>query len=94
VRVVGRRQAVAVYEVYDWETLQRIQLRLSLKADWSKALDCYYGRDFVAAFRLLRSLQQKDPQDRIVGLYLRRCALLLRRGVPENWEGVEVIDSK
>jgi hypothetical protein len=54
----------------------------------------YYGREFTPAFRQLRSLREKDPEDRIAELYLRRTAALLKRGVPQNWEGVEVIDAK
>lgn len=94
VRVMGRREAVLVYEVYDWESLERIELRQSLKADWSEALDRYYAREFVSAFKLLKRLAEKDPQDRAAQLYLRRAAALIRRGVPKNWEGVEIIASK
>ena len=94
VRVRGRKEAVLIYEVYDWETPQRMELRRSLKAEWSQATNLYYGREFLPAFRLLRALYEKDPQDRIVELYLRRCAALIKRGVPKGWEGVEVIDAK
>ena len=94
VRVRGRKEAVLIYEVYDWETPERVELRRSLKADWSQALNQYYGREFVPAYRLLRTLHEKDPKDHIAELYLRRTATLLKRGVPEGWEGVEVIDAK
>jgi len=94
VRVRGRREAVLIYEVYDWEAPERIRLRQSLKAGWSQATNHYYGREFLPAFRLLRELQAKDPEDRVAELYLRRAAALLKRGVPANWEGVELIEAK
>jgi two-component system sensor histidine kinase ChiS len=94
VRVRGRKEAVLIYEVYDWESPERIQLRQALKAQWSEAMNHYYGREFTPASRLLRGLCEKDPADRIAALYLRRIAALLKRGVPPNWEGVEVIDAK
>jgi len=94
VRVRGRKEAVLIYEVYDWETPERVELRQTLKADWSQAMNHYYGREFLPAFRLLRSLLEKDPQDRVVELYMRRCAALIKRGVPKGWDGVEVIDLK
>jgi class 3 adenylate cyclase/HAMP domain-containing protein len=94
VRVRGRKETVLIYEVYDWEPLGRIELRNSLKTDWSEAMKLYYGRDFLSTFRLLRKMREKDPADRVVELYLRRCASLIRRGVPPGWEGVEVIDQK
>ena len=94
VRVRGRKEAVLIYEVYDWESPERVQLRQKLKAQWSEATNHYYGREFLPAFRLLRTLHEKDPADRIAELYLRRTAALLKRGVPQNWEGVELIEAK
>jgi class 3 adenylate cyclase/HAMP domain-containing protein len=94
VRVRGRKEAVLIYEVYDWESPQRVELRQKLKAQWSEAMNHYYGREFLPAFRLLRGLHEKDPADRIAELFLRRTATLLKRGVPQNWEGVELIEAK
>jgi hypothetical protein len=54
----------------------------------------YYGREFTAACRLLRGLYQQDPADKLAELYLHRAVALIKRGVPPNWEGVEVIDAK
>jgi hypothetical protein len=39
-------------------------------------------------------LREKEPQDRVAELYLRRTAALIKRGIPQGWEGVEVIDLK
>jgi class 3 adenylate cyclase len=94
VRVRGRKEAVLIYEVYDWETPERIELRQSLKAGWSQAMNHYYGREFEPAFLLLRKLYEQDPRDRIAELYLRRATALIKRGAPQGWEGVEVIDAK
>jgi class 3 adenylate cyclase len=94
VRVRGRKEAVLIYEVYDWESRERIELRQKLKSQWSEAMNHYYGREFTPAFRLLRGLHEKDPADKLAELYLRRAAALLKRGVPQNWEGVEIIDAK
>ena len=49
VRVRGRKEAVLIYEVYDWEAPERVELRQSLKADWSQAMNLYYGREFLPA---------------------------------------------
>ncbi len=94
VRVRGRKEAVLIYEVYDWESPERIELRQKLKSQWSEAMNHYYGREFPPAYRLLRALYQKDPTDKLAELYLRRTVALIKRGVPQSWEGVEVIDAK
>jgi class 3 adenylate cyclase/HAMP domain-containing protein len=94
VRVRGRKEPVLIYELYDWALPEEIERRHGLRPKLTEALNLYYGKDFVACFRQLRLLQEKDPEDPIIDLYLRRCALLIRKGVPEGWQGVEVIDLK
>ena len=94
VRVRGRKEPVLIYELYDWELPEEIERRHGLRPKMTEALNHYYGKEFVACFRQLRQLQEKDPEDPIIDLYMRRCAVLIRKGVPEGWQGVEVIDLK
>ncbi len=94
VRVRGRKEPVLIYELYDWELPEEIERRHGLRPQLTEALNHYYGKDFLACFRQLRLLQEKNPEDPIIDLYLRRCAVLIRKGVPEGWQGVEVIDLK
>ena len=94
VRVRGRQEPVLIYEVFDGEPPETIERRQALRSAFTEALNKYYGRDFIGCFRRLRSLKDKDPRDPLIDLYLHRAALLIRRGVPEGWQGVEVIDIK
>jgi class 3 adenylate cyclase/HAMP domain-containing protein len=94
VRVRGRKEPVLVYEVFDGELPDEIERRQGMKSQLTGALNKYYGKDFTSCFRELRLLKGKDTEDPIIDLYMRRCALLIKRGVPEGWQGVEVIDLK
>jgi class 3 adenylate cyclase/HAMP domain-containing protein len=94
VRVRGRKEPVLIYEVFDGELPEAIERRQGLRSQLTEALNKYYGKDFTACFRQLRVLKDKDAEDQVIDLYMRRCALLIRRGVPEGWQGVEVIDLK
>jgi class 3 adenylate cyclase/HAMP domain-containing protein len=94
VRVRGRKEPVLIYEVFDGELPEAIERRQGLRSQLTEALNKYYGKDFTTCFRQLRLLKAKDAEDPVIELYMRRCALLIRRGVPEGWQGVEVIDLK
>jgi class 3 adenylate cyclase len=94
VRVRGRKEPVLIYEVFSGELPETIERRRGLHSKLTEALNQYYGKDFVACFRQLRALKEQDPEDPLIDLYLRRSALLIRRGIPEGWQGVEVIDLK
>jgi two-component system sensor histidine kinase ChiS len=94
VRVRGRKEPVLIYEVFDGELPEAIERRQALRSQLTEALNKYYGKDFTTCFRQLRLLKAKDAEDPVIELYMRRCALLIRRGVPEGWQGVEVIDLK
>jgi class 3 adenylate cyclase/HAMP domain-containing protein len=94
VQVRGRKQPVAVYEVYDGDSPQQFERKESIRDDWKRALHHYHNREFLQAYKLLAALRPKEDVDPVVELYLRRCARLIKRGVPQEWQGVEVIDVK
>jgi class 3 adenylate cyclase/HAMP domain-containing protein len=89
VRVRGRKAAVLIYEVFDGDAPEQRDAKAR-----TKALNLYYDRRFVEAYRSLRALRAANPGDPAVGVYLKRCIPLVRKGAPEGWDGVEVIDLK
>ena len=94
VRVKGRRESVLIYEVFDGDPPDVIERKTVSRADWTNALNLYYDRQFVRAFKALTALRRRSPDDRVIELYLRRCARLIKHGVPEGWEGVESLEVK
>ncbi len=94
VRVRGRKAAVLIYEVFDGDAPEQRDAKARTKAQWGEALNLYYDRRFVEAYRSLRALRAANPGDPAVGVYLKRCIPLVRKGAPEGWDGVEVIELK
>jgi two-component system sensor histidine kinase ChiS len=94
VRVRGRKGAVLVYEVFDGDPPAEREAKARTKALWTEALNLYYDRRFLEAYRRLRALRKDNPRDAAVLVYLRRIIPLVRGGAPQGWEGVELIDPK
>jgi class 3 adenylate cyclase len=94
VRVRGRKSAALIYEVFDGDPPEQREAKARAKARWGEALNLYYDRRFVEAYRQLRALRASNRGDVAVALYLKRCIPLVRNGAPEGWDGVEVIDLK
>jgi class 3 adenylate cyclase len=94
VQVRGRRESVPVYEVFDGDPPALREAKAAAKALLTEALQHYYARRFKESYAKLRELKESDPEDPIVALYMKRCARLITHGVPQGWQGVEVIDLK
>lgn len=92
--VRGRKQAVLIYEICDGDPPELLEKKNKSKEQWNAAINHYYGRSFEQSYKILNSLKAELPQDKALEIYLKRCARLIREGVPENWQGVEIIDLK
>ena len=79
VKVPGKNNAVAIYEVYntDEETLR--QSKADNQADFALALELYSRQEMVGALRLFKQCLTATPEDNVVQFYIRRI---------ENIEGM------
>ncbi len=94
VRVRGRTEAVLIYELFDGDEQDQRILKSMTRESWNQAVNLYYDRDFRGSYRILREIRKQNPQDRVVQLYMARCARFVREGIPEDWQGIEIIDLK
>jgi class 3 adenylate cyclase len=94
VRVKGRKDTVMIHEVYDSDPPAVREKKKAITPDFLAALKAYYARDLAAAEKEFRELKRQSPNDRILDIYIVRCARLRRGGYPEGWTGVESITLK
>ncbi|NJO93709.1 MAG: response regulator [Hydrococcus sp. RM1_1_31] len=94
VRVKGKKEPVAVYEVYDEEAELSGQLKTQTKTAFEQAALAYSNRDFVRAQELFEEILAINPQDRAAVLYKKRIQDYQQYGVPEGWDGVTDLDFK
>ncbi|MGB3402694.1 MAG: adenylate/guanylate cyclase domain-containing protein [Microcoleaceae cyanobacterium] len=73
VQVRGKAEKVAVFEVFEADTLEQKQAKLETKPLFEAALLSYYRRDIETANSLLRQCLKMNPSDRVLQVYLERC---------------------
>ncbi|MDX1960699.1 MAG: adenylate/guanylate cyclase domain-containing protein [Leptospiraceae bacterium] len=91
--VKGKKETVDLYEFYDGEEKQAIELKNSSKTKFSEALDAYIQGDFSYAKLILESILQVY-NDGAAKLYLTRCNYYLEKGKPEDWNGITAMELK
>ena len=94
VQVVGRANALNLYEVFDADPPEVLALKEETKAEYDEALEHYYGRDFNAAQAKLFGVMQSNPRDKVAWHHLVNATRLADDGAPVGWTGVTVMTRK
>lgn len=94
VLVKGKQEPLGLYECFagdDTEVAAKKQKSLS---DFDDALRQYIARDFHNAILILKQIVANNPSDAVARRFLAKAEYYLDRGVPKDWEGVEVMERK
>ncbi|CAN1213212.1 response regulator [Tumidithrix helvetica PCC 7403] len=94
VKVKGKQEAVAVFEIYDSEPLLQQQLKTRTRSNFEEAIVLYYQQQFDRAQQLFQTIVQLNPQDIAAQLYLTRCEKYRKHGLPEEWESAQILVEK
>ncbi len=94
VQVKGKQMAVPIYEVYDGDPDDVIELKHKTKEVFEEGLRHYFDRQFIKAMGFFTQVLAGNPIDKTAQLYVERCARFISQGVPEGWAGVEIMDTK
>ncbi len=94
VQVKGKDVPISLYEVYDGDAAAIIELKLKTKADFEEGLHHYFTKEFTEASVCFNKVLKVNSADKTARLYLERSAQFMVQGVPEDWEGVETVESK
>lgn len=94
VKVKGKKEAVYLFEIIDGEPAQIKELKSSTKEQFSKALQFYKNKNFLEAEKLFKGVYKINKFDRAAELYISRCTNFIKKGVPKDWDGIEVIEEK
>jgi two-component system sensor histidine kinase ChiS len=94
VRVKGKHQPVAVFEVYDGDEQINKHLKTETKANFEHAVYLYFQEKFTQAQKIFEDIYQINHQDKATALYIKRCEKYQKQGMPEEWEGIETLLEK
>ncbi len=89
VQVKGKKNAIAIFEVVTLTAKLTADVAAELK-NYHQALDYYFQREWNQASVIMQTLQQKNPDKKIYGIYLDRIKDIKDHPLPEDWNGVYV----
>ena len=94
VKVKGKKEAVAVFEIYDSDSMSQQQLKKLTRSDFEEAIVLYYQQKFDLAQQSFQAILQINPQDVAAQLCCDRCEKYQKNGLTEGWEVAEVYSEK
>ncbi|MCP4696568.1 MAG: response regulator [Gammaproteobacteria bacterium] len=73
VKVKGKTQAVTVYEVFDADPPELVQLKSKTLADFELGFECYHRQDLDKAHGHFDKVLKVNEHDEVTRVYLDRC---------------------
>lgn len=93
-RLKGKVNVTEIYEAIDWHAqFDPENLRLYLN-EFENAYNLYINGNFAEARALFANCLSKYPQDYPTQILHSRCEKFLEQGVPQNWDGTTVMETK
>ena len=94
VKVKGRKSSVNIFEILDGEKTNQRKLKIETKERFNKAIELYRNKLFSEAMINFTELHKINPLDKALTVYQERCEKNIKFGIPEDWDGVEVLNFK
>lgn len=94
IRVKGKNQAVNIYELIGDRRQPLNSKKSKILELYASGRDAYLIKDFKKALVDFRQIQEIDPTDRVVSVYVERCLNYLKNPPPETWDGVHTMTTK
>ena len=94
VKVKGKQEAVAVFEIFNGDPENIIELKLRTRTNFEKGQLFYHSQEFAKAKTYFEQVLEESPVDIAAQLYLKRVSHFLTYGAPVDWEGIESLDEK
>ncbi len=93
-QVVGKKNVIEVFEILNAEPSDIAEKKLEAKPAFEEGLELYFAKSFAEGSVKFTAALKAFPEDKAGQLYLRRCANYMVSGVPEDWNGIEVVETK
>jgi two-component system sensor histidine kinase ChiS len=94
VKVKGKNEAVYIFEIIDGDPEDVKQLKLKTSKNFAEGINLYKSSKFKEALRVFEDIYNLNNQDIATSLYIERCKNFIKYGVPDDWDGIELINWK
>jgi len=93
-RVKGKKEAVYVFEVLDGDPEEVKSLKIETKPLFGNGIDHYKNKRFEEALKVFSDIVKINQMDSVAAFYVNRCKNNIQKGIPDDWNGIEVFDAK
>ncbi|MDW3647387.1 MAG: response regulator [Bacteroidia bacterium] len=94
VQVKGKQESISIYEFFDGDKKEVLEGKIASKEQFSKALKLYFSREFESAIKELEEIISVNPEDMGAKHLLDKAMMNLKEGIPENWDGIDLMETK
>ncbi|HEY9606736.1 MAG TPA: two-component regulator propeller domain-containing protein [Allocoleopsis sp.] len=94
VPVKGKTEWVSLFEVFDADSPELLDLKIRTKTRFEEGILFYQAQDFVNAYAIFQELQQTNPQDRAVSFYITSCEMFINNRVSDSWALLRALAEK
>ena len=85
--VKGKEKPVVIYEVFEWEDKDIIELKKSYNSEILMGLTLYKIREFKESLDYFQKCKEINKNDPIIDLYIKRCEHYIQNPPPDDWQG-------
>lgn len=94
VQVKGKKQALKIYECFDGDLPEIVNLKLTTLSLFEEGIQHYFNQSFTQAALAFKSVLKQNPVDSPAKLFLNKAGRLITNGVDDDWTGVEMMADK
>jgi class 3 adenylate cyclase len=93
-QVKGRETPIGLYDVFDGDPDEEATAKTDTLDLFEKGLRAYMAGRLSEAQQSFEVVLAQNPNDKTATFFLRQARDWQTRALPQNWEGVEVMDAK
>lgn len=94
VQVKGKQEVIKIYECFDGDVLEMVELKKVTLADFDKGIKWYYQQDFKKALSFFEKILSQNPKDKTAQFFITKIRNLTQQALPKDWTGVEMMEKK
>ena len=86
VKVKGKNEPVIIYEIFDGDTPESIDLKAKTMQDYNQGIKLYYDKKFEECRPYFQNVLQTNSNDKVAEMYIQRSHYSNRSS---DWDGSE-----
>jgi two-component system, sensor histidine kinase ChiS len=94
VQVKGKNNSLKIFECIDGDGDAIVEKKKATLEAFTDGMNNYFAKDFAMAAVGFQQVLKVNPDDATARLFLQKSGQFIATGVPQDWDGVEVMDSK